>query len=1001
MKIKNSILIVFVTFFATLALGQNIGNTPKGSSLSVQPVFEQGSRAWADSVMASLTLDERIGQLFMVAAYSNKGAAHERALQKLIEKYHIGGLIFFQGGPVRQANMNNRLQALSKTPLWIGIDAEWGLDMRLDSTIKYPRQMTLGAIQDDSLIYKMGAEIAREAKRLGVHINFAPVVDVNNNPKNPVINSRSFGENKLWVTRKAIAYMNGMQDNGILANAKHFPGHGDTDSDSHKTLPLIDQSEERLFDLELYPYPKLFEQGLASVMVAHLSVPAFDSIPDHPSTLSPQIVNGVLKTRLGFEGLVFTDALNMSGVANYNNPGEVDLEALIAGNDVLLFPQNVPDAIQKIKGAIKAGTYSEEKLNASVRKILQAKAWAGLDDYQPVDTQNLVEDLNPPAALALKKKICEAAITLVQNQDTILPLKQLDERKIAVLTIGDDGIAFTNALAKYANFEKMTLPTSPTLAQGKQMQENLKDNATVIVNIEGTNNRPGRNFGLSQAAIDLAQNIALNHEVVLVHMGSPYALDALSHPERFKAIVVGYQDDPYLSKAAAAAIMGAIKVNGKLPVSAGDYFPAQTGMELADITRLHYSSPMEIGLPQDAFAKVDSIVLDGIAKRAYPGAQVLIAKDGNVIYDKSFGFHTYENTQHVESTDLYDLASITKIVASTISLMKLQDEGKFDLDSPLHTWFPEIEKGSPYYDMIPRRMLAHVAGLQAWIPFYKETLAGGQPMWNIYSRALSDKYSKPVAYNMYINKSYTDSIYAEILATPLRRNRDYKYSDLGYYFMREIIKRQSGLREDRFAAKNFYAPLGLNTMGYLPLNRFPKDRIVPTEYDTYFRHQLVHGYVHDPGAAMLGGVGGHAGVFSNAEDLAVIMQMLINKGVYGGERFLKASTIEEYIKCQYCEDELDENRRGAGFDKPVMGPGPGPTCKCVSFDTFGHSGFTGTIAWADPVENIVYIFLSNRVYPTAENNKLASMDIRTNIQAEIYKVLVPPADTLEASTVNP
>lgn len=956
---------------------------------------------WADSVLATLSLNERIGQLFMVAAYSNKGPEHEKELKRLIEKQHVGGLIFFQGGPVRQAKMLNRLQSDAEIPLLVGIDAEWGLEMRLDSTIRFPRQMTLGAIQNDSLIYKMGAEIAREIKRLGVHINFAPVVDINNNPKNPVINSRSFGENKLWVTRKAIAYMTGMQDNGVMASAKHFPGHGDTDTDSHKALPLIDKSREALFDLELYPYPKLFERGLASVMVAHLSVPAFDSIPNHPSTLSPQIVNGLLKTRLGFEGLVFTDALNMKGVADYDDPGAVDLEALIAGNDVLLFAQNVPKAIQKIKAAIKSGAYSEEKLNASVLKILRAKEWAGLDHYTPTATQNLVKDLNPPSALALKKKLCEAAITLIQNKGQILPLKNLDERKIAVLTFGGSGTAFTKSLAKYANFETFRVASKPTLVDGKEIQAKVKDYNTVIIAIEGTNNRPSRNFGLSTAAIALAENLAINHEAILVHLGNPYALAKLSHPERFQAIVVGYQDGPYLNAAAAEALMGGIKVTGRLPVSIGHYFPAQTGIVLAEAVRLHYSSPLEIGLPYNAFAKVDSIALDGIAKRAYPGAQILVVKDGNVIYDKSFGYYTYENTHPVENSDIYDLASITKIAASTISLMKLQEEGKFSLDQPLHTWFPNIPEDSPYYDMIPRRMLAHMAGLQPWIPFYKETLNNGNPDWKIYSQTKSDLYSKQVAHNMYINKNYSDSILAEILATPLRADRDYKYSDLGYYFMREIIKRQSGLREDSFAMKNFYAPMGLTTMGYLPLNRFPKERIAPTEYDTYFRNQLVHGYVHDPGAAMLGGVGGHAGLFSNAADLAVIMQMLINKGVYGGERYLNAATIEEYTKCQYCTDQYDTNRRAAGFDKPVMGPGPGPTCKCVTFDSFGHSGFTGTLVWADPVENIVYVFLSNRVYPTARGNKLAKMDIRTNIQAEIYKVLVPAVDTLQAISTTP
>lgn len=978
MKIILLFLLIFVTLTTNLAVSQS---TPS------EPVFDAVPGLWADSVFKSLSLEERIGQLFMVAAYSNKTAAHEQELANLIKKSHIGGLIFFQGGPERQVNMYNRLQAESKTPLWVGIDGEWGLSMRLDSTITFPRQMTLGAIQNDSLIYAMGVEFAQNFRRVGVHINFAPVVDINNNPANPVIGSRSFGENKLWVTRKSIAYMQGMQNNGVLANAKHFPGHGDTDTDSHHALPVIKQSADRMRNLELFPYTKMFDKGLASVMVAHLSVNAFDSIPNHPSTLSPQIISDLLKDEMGFKGLVFTDAMNMKGLANFMEPGEVDVKALQAGNDVLLFPMDVPKAINKIKQAINKGDYSEDQLNASVMKILRAKEWAGLNTEKPISTKNLISDLNTANALHLKKKLCEAAITLVKNENGIIPLKNLDERMITVLTFGGNGTVFKNRLAKYTDFKAIETATTPSLAEGKTIRGKLKGQNTVIVNIEGTNNSPGRNFGLSTAAISLIEAIALDHEVILVHQGSPYALRKFNHPDRLAAIIISYQNDAYLSRAAAEALMGAIKVTGKLPVSIGTYFPAQTGVELSETTRLHYTTPMDVGLSPDAFANIDSMAMEGIKKRAYPGAQILVAKNGKVVYDKAFGSHTYDDSEPVRTTDIYDLASITKVVASTMSLMKLDDEGKFDLDAPLHTYFSEIDKNSPYYNMIPRRMLAHVAGMPAWIPFYTSTIVNGEPKWEVYSKTKSDLYSHPVSYKMFINYKYSDSLLTKILAAPLRANNDYKYSDLGYYFMRDIVKRQSGLRIDSFAYKNFYAPLGLHTMGYLPLDRFPKDRIIPTEYDTYFRKELVHGYVHDPGAAMQGGVGGHAGVFSNAEDLAVVMQMLLNKGTYGGERYLKETTVEEYTKCQYCEDENDVNRRGAGFDKPVMPPGPGPTCKCVSFESFGHSGFTGTIVWADPVENIIYVFLSNRVYPTAENNRLAKLNIRTDIQAEIYRVL--------------
>jgi len=956
-------------------------------SAKAQPIFDKSETPWADSLLATLSVEEKIGQLFMVAAYSNRDATHEKELLELVERYKIGGLIFFQGGPVRQAKMCNRLQAAAEIPLLIGIDGEWGLGMRLDSTISFPRQMTLGAIQNDSLIYAMGKEIARQSRRIGIHVNFAPVVDVNNNPNNPVINNRSFGEDKANVERKGLAYMHGMQNHGVLANAKHFPGHGDTDTDSHYNLPVIKHDLNRLRSVELYPYSKMFKEGLGSVMVAHLSIPALDSTPNRASTLSPNVVTGLLQEEMGFGGLIFTDALNMKGVSKFYEPGEVDLLAAKAGNDVLLFAEDVPKALDKIREAIADGSYSESDLNRSVAKILKAKEWAGIHRGEEILAENIYKDLNTPEADFLKQKLSEAAITLVQNKNGILPLGDLDTRNISVLTIGGDGEIFKNRLAKYTDFESIETVTSPEPVEAlKARDEALKSN-TVIINVEGTSNSPSKNFGLSGNAINLIETIAAEREVILVFMGNPYALAKLRNPDRYRAILVGYQDDAHLNRAAASAIMGAIPVTGKLPVSVGDYFKANEGIELADATRLHHSSPMEFGLSPDAFAKIDSIAMDGIQKRAYPGAQILVAKEGKIIFNRNYGFHTYDDQTPVRSTDLYDLASITKVVASTISLMKLDDLGKFDLDAPLANYFPEVRASSPYYSMQPRRMLAHVAGLKAWIPFYVETMNEGEPKWDVYSKSESALYSREVARQMYINQVVSDSLIYRILDSPLRPNREYKYSDLGYYFMREIIKRQGEMRVDSFAAANFYKPMGLQTMGYLPLERFPKERIVPTEYDTYFRGQLVHGYVHDPGAAMQGGVGGHAGVFSNAEDLATIMQMLINEGTYGGERFLSEAVVEEYTRCQFCDSELDEERRGAGFDKPVIPDGPGPTCKCVSFDSFGHSGFTGTIAWADPVEDIVYVFLSNRVYPSAENKKLAKMNIRTNIQEEVYRVL--------------
>ena len=415
---------------------------------------------WVEKTFNSLTAEQKIGQLFMLATYSNKGESHAQEIEKMITQYGIGGLIFMQGGPYREAKYCNRYQAKSKVPLLISMDAEWGLGMRLDSVISYPRQMTLGAIQDNSYIEKMGEQIAKECKRLGIHVNFAPVVDVNVNPKNPVIGTRSFGEDKYNVAKKGIAYMKGLQGQHVLANAKHFPGHGDTDKDSHKALPVINHDINRLREIEFYPFEQLIKDSLASMMIAHLNIPALDSSKNSATTLSKNVVTDLLKKEMGFKGLIFTDALNMRGVADYNDPGEVDLKALLAGNDVLLFPQNIPLAVKKIQGAINDHKISQKEVDRRVKKILYAKYWAGLNEYKPIETKNLAKDLNSPDGYALRFKLYEKAITIAKNDDNLLPIRVLDTNTFASISIGEKkNNTFQKYLSKYTKFNHYFIDT--------------------------------------------------------------------------------------------------------------------------------------------------------------------------------------------------------------------------------------------------------------------------------------------------------------------------------------------------------------------------------------------------------------------------------------------------------------------------------------------------------------------------------------------------------------
>ncbi|MFP5470889.1 MAG: glycoside hydrolase family 3 N-terminal domain-containing protein [Bacteroidia bacterium] len=985
-----TIFIVFVSVFF------NAGNLPykhrfvKEALLVQKHFLEENNYPWADSVFTSLSSDERIAQLFMVAAYSNKDQAHVNEISKLVKDYHIGGLIFFQGGPSREAILTNKYQKMAKVPLMISIDGEWGLAMRLDSTISFPKQMTLGAIQNDSLIYEMGKEIALQCKRIGIHVNLAPVVDVNNNPNNPVINYRSFGENKYNVARKGIMYMKGMQDVRVMANAKHFPGHGDTDTDSHLALPVINHSKARIDSLELYPFKEMMKAGLGSVMVAHLFIPSLDDTPKQATTLSPKVVNGLLKEEMQFKGLAFTDALNMKGVSSFYQPGEVDLKALLAGNDVLLFAEDVPKAISYIKTAVKEGKVSQKEIDQRALKILKAKEWLGLHNQQEIKLDSIYEDLNNEQAERINRKLYREALTLIKNDKQLVPLKRLDTLKIATVNIGySKASLFTQTVEKYANATHFYLSKNANEEELAALKSKLANYNTILVALADMNQRPKSDFGVNTAVANFISEVSQQHNTVLSVFGNPYALKKLPTLTNATSIIIAYEEKSYTEEFVPQLIFGGVAASGKLPVSISNIYPEGHGI-VTEKTRVSYVDPKDLGIKKKHLKRIDSLVEASIKDSVFPGCQILAMKDGQVFFQKSYGHHTYDEATKVENHHLYDLASITKIAASTASLMKLQEEGLVNVDSTLKTYLADVLDSSEYGNINIKEMLAHQAGLTAWIPFYTKTLKLMKPNPVFYSAVKKENYSTQVAENLYILDSYKDSIFDRILDTSLSSKKKYKYSDLGYYFLKEILERNTNVSLNYLADSLFYKPMGLRTMGYLPLNRFSKNDITPTENDKTFRGQLIHGYVHDQGAAMLGGVGGHAGLFSNANDLGVFMYMLSKYGVYGGERYLEEKTVKYFTKAHFTSND---NRRGIGFDKPVRSGKGGPTCEgCASLNSFGHSGFTGTIVWADPDKGLVFVFLSNRVNPSAENNKLIKNGVRTYIQQWLYDAI---SDTKE------
>lgn len=957
--------LVFI-LFSVVSFGQ------KKSNLSQE--------VWVDSVYNQLSFDEKVGQLFMVAAYSNKDEAHNKSIDRLIEENKIGGLIFFQGGPVRQAKLTNRYQAKSKVPLFIGIDAEWGLSMRLDSTYRYPWNMTLGAVQDMKLIEKTGNQMAKQSKRMGIHFNFAPVVDINTNPKNPIIGNRSFGETKENVTLRALALMKGMQDEGVYATAKHFPGHGDTSTDSHHTLPTVQFDKNRLDDVELYPYKELIKNGLTSVMVAHLNVPSIEPRENYPTSISYNVVTNILKNELQFNGLIFTDALNMKGASNFKKPGDIDLEAFLAGNDILLFAENVPVAIKKFNEAKEDGRLTEERLAYSVKKILAYKYKANLQNYQPIVLENLYNDLNAVEYDALNYQLYENAVTVIKNETKSIPVAQLDKEKIAYVKLGNDSSeVFVTKLKSYANVTEITSKNLDSVLV------ELQDYTKVIIGYHKSDGA-WRNHNLTFRELLWINQIAKQNDVILTFFTKPYSLLTIKNFESVETIIVGYQNNVIAQTVVPQVIFGAIGSKGKLPVSIEEHFKVNEGIETLAIQRLGFEIPENVGMNSKILTKIDSIAKYAIDKKMTPGLQVVVARKGKVVYQKSFGNHTYEEgAAKVQNTDLYDIASLTKIIGTLPNIMQEFDKGNLTLETKLKAMLP-VFKGSNKEDATVLDMLTHQARFQPWIPFYKATLDSlNKPSEKYYRTRPTVEFQLKVAEDLYLRRDYNDTIIKTIADSELLAKKQYKYSDFSFILFKEYLEKQNGKTLEYLAKNNFYNQLGATSITYNPLHHFDKSVVIPTENDNYFRYQPVHGYVHDMAAAMQGGISGHAGLFSNALDIAKVMQMYLQKGNYGGMQYITEATLQKFNTCYFCKDG---NRRGVGFDKPQLG-NEGPTCGCVSLTSFGHTGFTGTMTWADPEKEIVYVFLSNRTYPDSNAaNKLSKENIRENIQKVIYESII-------------
>ena len=957
-----------------------------GSQVLAQRSGNAAADHWVDSVFKTLSKNQKIAQL-MVVRVSSIGADRkiiffDKEVEKAIHKYNIGGLCLFQGGPVKQATILNHLQAIAKTPLLVTIDAENGVGMRMDSVLPLPRQMMMGAVQDRSLIYEYGRVVGEQCKRIGIQVNYAPVVDINNNPNNPVINDRSFGEDKYKVAEYGIAYMKGMQDVGVMGCAKHFPGHGDVDVDSHLDLPVINKSKSQLDSLELYPFNQIFRAGVGSVMVAHLSVPVIDNTEHKPTSISYNNVTQLLRKELNYNGLTFTDALEMKGVAKYFPDGEASREALIAGNDMLCLPGDIPGSIKKIRKAIRKRKLSWNDINEHVRKVLYAKYQYGLANWQPVDTANLLADLNNKVA-STRRAIAKNALTLLRNDEpAIFPLfKGLNIAYVGVGLTEDNAFAEHvrkdyNAGVFYFDFKKDSTEVAPMLEKLKSAYD------IVIIGVHKLARYPANNFGISKAALQLINGIQAQQKTITFVFGNPYAIKNLCNSP---VLVAAYEDDDITQVTACDLLHGRFLASGKLPVTVCPSFKYGDGIIARKLLPAVPASQLGFNAGK-LTTSIDSIVNDAIKQKAIPGAVVLVVKDGKIAYEKAFGYLTYDSTEPVYPETIYDLASVTKIMATTLSVMKLYDEGKLDLQKTLGDYIPNI-RGSNKAPLKLWDILLHQAGLKAFIPFYRETLDaanGNLPLSTLYRTSPDSIYNVPVAANLYIKKNWEDTMMNRILKSELAPNGKYIYSDNDYIFLGKIVESITHLTLDQYAKKTFYDKLNLYATGFKPAERFPLDYIAPTEREKEFRAQLIHGFVHDPGAAMFGGVAGHAGLFSNAYEVGVLAQMLLNGGVLNGQNFFSRATVDYFN--QY---HSGISRRGLGFDKPEKDNAtraePYP-CASASPLTFGHTGFTGTCFWVDPKYNLIFVFLSNRVN-SPDVNKFLRMSVRPKVHEAIYQAM--------------
>lgn len=936
--------------------------------------------AWCDSVYNSMTLRERIGQLFIAGAATTEDTANKALIARMVNEYKVGGFILSKGTADAHLRLTEYAQGQSKTPLMITIDGEWGLSMRLSDTPRFPKNIVIGAANNKLLTYEYGKEVGRQCRRMGIHVNFAPDIDVNSNPKNPVIGTRSYGDDPKMVAHLGIAFSRGLLAAEVLPVGKHFPGHGDVESDSHKTLPVNNKCREALNNEELFPFKEYIQAGMPSIMVGHLYIPALDSVTALPTSLSSVVVDKLLKKELGFNGLIFTDALEMKGA---DAEGKA-LKAFMAGNHVLLKPGNVGECINSIEKAYNDGIVKEEDLQRTVKKILLYKYVFIVRNREPLTTKGLNNDLNSPEADRIIYQINAEGVTLLKNNNNIIPLKNIEKKSIEIECYGTSSSKnFSDRIKSYG-------------INGKTDND---EKISIIGVYSGKSN-----------VVAQVEAACQGKKYILVFFTSPYNMRLYSKLiENAEAVVMGYEETIVMQECAAELIMGGIAAKGKLPVNA-EPFSRGDGLR-TECIRLGYAPAEVVGMNSYILSSIDSIVAQGLSKEAFPGCQVLLAKNGKIVYEKAFGKRAGKDSRKVTLTDIYDLASVTKSTATMPAIMYLHEKGIFNIESNVSS-FISLPDSSPAGLIQLKDLLWHQSGLPSVInPYYlltdSNSYTGKLYHWRkqapytiqidkqVYANnttklrgdLISSKYDInfgiKITDKLWATNGIRDTLFNRIAMMKTDEARKYRYSDVNFVLLQQIVEELSGCKLNDLTDSLFYSPLGMTRTMFCPLKKFNKEEIIPTERDDFLRKELLCGYPHDETACIMGGVSGNAGLFGTAHDLAKLLQMYLNGGTYGGRRFLGEDVISLYTQTQ-----SNISRRALGFDKPDLeNEGKSPCCPEANDRVYGHTGYTGTCFWVDAKNDMIFIFLSNRVYPHRWNKELMKMNIRPKIQNIAYEAI--------------